>query len=57
MFLDYDKDNHRFYNNYYEKDYKIVLKIPIFKDEEDIAIDPKLEKFDLTKYTYLIHYD
>ncbi len=50
LFIDFDKNNQNFYINYYLEGYKLVLKIPM-KDCERIRID----EFDLSKYTYLIH--
>jgi hypothetical protein len=58
IFIDYDSNNQIFYNNYYFKD-NIVLKIPLaVLREEDYNEDlPKIEKFDITKYVYLLHYE
>jgi hypothetical protein len=55
-FLDWDKYKNIFYNNFYLKDFKIVVKTPLIPKkgtEEEI----KIKKFSLTKYTYLISYD
>jgi hypothetical protein len=55
-FLDWDKYKNIFYNNFYLKDFKIVIKIPLIpknNNEQEI----KIKKFNLTKYTYLISYD
>jgi hypothetical protein len=55
MFIDFDKDNKRFYNNLYLKDFKFVVKMPLGTEKvpkEEI----KIEKFDLTKYCYLVDY-
>lgn len=57
-FIDYDSDNQVFYNNYYFKD-NLVLKIPLtglWEVESNDCI-PQIEKFDLTKYVYLLHYE
>jgi len=56
MFIEFDKKNHIFYINYYLEDCKVVLKIAIDNDEESDS-NLKIEKFDLKKYVYLIHYD
>lgn len=55
MFIDFDKNKEEFNINYYLEDYKIVLKIPISNYEESDS-NIKIEEFNLTKYTYLIHY-
>ena len=47
LFIDFDKN---FYTYYYLEDYKLVLIIPM-NDCKRIKID----EFDLSKYTYLIH--
>ena len=55
-FLDFDKNNHVFYYNIYLKDSKIVVKMPLsgFKKEKHIE-EIKMEKFELTKYTFLLN--
>ena len=55
-FLDFDKYQRIFYNNYYFDEYKIVLKIPITKGK-DKDIDIKIDEFNLSKYIYLMHCD
>lgn len=55
-FIDFDKINKRFYNNKYLDDFKIVIKMPLNKENKSKE-DIKIEKFDLTKYTYLLAYD
>jgi len=57
MFLDWDKYKNCFYNNLYLEDYKVVIKIPLIKDESSIQEDLKIKKFNLAKYTYLVSYD
>jgi len=55
-FIDFDKQKEIFYDNLYLDEYHWVIKIPMIiesKQNEDL----KVEKFDLTKYTYLISYD
>ncbi|MFX0002844.1 MAG: hypothetical protein ACFE9C_02225 [Candidatus Hodarchaeota archaeon] len=55
-FIDWDKFENVFYNNFYLQSYKIVIKIPLVPrkpNKEDI----KIKKFDLEKYTFLISYD
>ncbi|MFX1258596.1 MAG: hypothetical protein ACFFAN_12095 [Promethearchaeota archaeon] len=55
-FIDFDKQEKIFYCNYYLSDYKIVLKTPLVNnggEKDNIDID----KFNLTKFIYLIHFD
>jgi hypothetical protein len=56
LFLDFDKNEKVFYNNLYIDDYNLVVKTPINKKEKH-ENRIKIELFDLTKYTYLTHYD
>ena len=56
LFLDFDKNKHVFYNNLYIDEYKLVVKTPINKREKH-EFNTKIEEFDLTKYTYLTHYE
>jgi len=68
MFIDFDPTSKVFYYNYFFDEYKCVLKIaltsPLY-DNEDFwdntanngdCLDLKYEKFDLTKYVYLLHF-
>ena len=56
LFLDFDKNKNVFYNNLYMDEYKLVVKTRINKREKHEE-DTKIEHFDLTKYTYLTHYE
>ncbi len=56
MFIDWDKYKNRFYNNLYLEDFKFVIKMPLIQNEE-LDLDIKIKKFDLTEYTYLLSYD
>jgi len=55
-FLDFDKNKSIFYDNIYLDDYKIVVKVPL-TDKQKAEKDMKINKFDLTKYTFLLSYD
>lgn len=55
LFLDFDKEEEIFYNNMYLEEYKIVIKMPINKDE-DSKKHLKVEEFNLANYTYLLDY-
>jgi len=55
-FIDWDKFENVFYNNFYLQNYKIVVKMPLVprkRNKEEIQI----KKFDLEKYTFLVSYD
>ena len=55
-FIDWDKFENIFYNNFYLDNYKIVIKIPLLPKEET-EDEIKVKKFNLEKYTFLISYD
>ena len=55
MFIDWDKYKNRFYNNLYLEDCKFVVKMPLIQNEQ-VDLEIKIKKFDLTEYTYLISY-
>lgn len=55
LFLDYDKLTHEFFENIYLKEQKFVIKIPL-NINYDNNLDIIIEKFDLTKYLYLVSY-
>jgi hypothetical protein len=55
-FLDFDKNKSIFYDNIYLDEYKIVVKVPL-TDKQKAEKDMKINKFDLTKYTFLLSYD
>ena len=58
-FIDFDKNKSIFYNNIYLDEYKIVVKMPLTKKEpsQEVKEDIKIEKFDITKYIYLLAYE
>lgn len=55
-FLDFDKNKEIFYDNIYLDNYRIVVKVPL-TDKQKAEKDMKINKFDLTKYTFLLSYD
>jgi len=55
-FIDWDKFENVFYNNFYLQNYKIVIKIPLAPRKRN-KDDLKIKKFDLEKYTFLVSYD
>jgi len=52
-FIDFDKKSEIFYDNLYI-DGEIVIKTPLNSNNGKTI---KIDKFDLSKYTYLISYD
>ncbi|MFX1388941.1 MAG: hypothetical protein ACFE9Z_02630 [Promethearchaeota archaeon] len=55
-FIDWDKFENIFYNNFYLENYKLVIKIPLLPQEKNEK-DLRIKKFNLEKYTFLISYD
>ncbi|MFX1501144.1 MAG: hypothetical protein ACFFDH_09305 [Promethearchaeota archaeon] len=55
-FIDWDKFENIFYNNFYLENYKVVIKMPLLP-KEGSKDEMKIKKFNLEKYTYLISYD
>ncbi|MFX0034576.1 MAG: hypothetical protein ACFE9I_02910 [Candidatus Hermodarchaeota archaeon] len=55
-FIDWDKFENVFYNNFYLDKYKIVIKMPLVP-RKDLKDEIKIRKFNLEKYTFLISYD
>lgn len=56
-FIDFDKNNDIFYDSIYLEDEKMVIKTPIIKKEDInkfIKYEIKIERFNLTKYTFLL---
>jgi len=68
MFIDFDPAFKVFYHNFYFTKYKIVLKTaltPPLNDDDTFrdmtitngdCLDLKFERFNLTKYVYLLHF-
>ena len=56
MFIDFDKKSKLFYLNYYLEDNHYVLKIPL-KEKNESDSNIVIENFNLSKYTYLTHFD
>ncbi len=55
-FLDFDKTVNIFFYNIYLKDLKFAIKIPISDSKKEKYMeDIKIEKFDLTRYTFLLN--
>ena len=55
--IDYDQIEQIFYDNIYFEKSDVVLKIPLLSLIKQISNDDiKIEKFDLSKYTYLIYH-
>lgn len=66
-FIDFDNRKKVFYDNIYLEDYKLVVKYPLARGEskevmvklekQESKDQIKVEKFDLTKYTYLLSHE
>jgi hypothetical protein len=64
-FIDFDNRNNNFYDNLYVSEENFVVKIPLAsiekkdsgKSDEKNGKEMKLERFDLSKYTYLTGYE
>lgn len=68
-YIDFSPDIQVFYHNYFFDEYKFVLKIvltPSLNENDHFydnatnngnCLDLRLEKFDLTKYVYLLYYE
>lgn len=57
MFIDFDKNSKILYINYYLEDNHYVLKIPFDEIIDSDSPVILIENFDLSRYTYLIHFD
>lgn len=55
-FIDYDKQEGVFFDNLWLEECKTVLKQPLTKKSLSNE-DFRLEDFNLSRYTYLLHYD
>lgn len=57
--IDFDKIEKSFYDNIYFEDINFVVKVLLIclKSPETYSDDLKIEKFELTKYIYLISHD
>ncbi len=56
--IDYNKVEQIFYDNIYFEDSNTVLKLPLISLLKRISYEEiKIEKFDLSKYVYLIPYE
>jgi hypothetical protein len=61
-FIDFNSENKNFYNNFYINNEELVVKIPILSSNQNQKIEKnqderiKIERFDLSKYTYLTGY-
>ena len=55
-FIDFDKYNKIFYDNLWLDDQNFAIKIQLVENNISKG-NIKLDKFDLSKYTYLVAYD
>ncbi|TFG06438.1 MAG: hypothetical protein EU539_07655 [Promethearchaeota archaeon] len=55
-FIDFDKNRNIVYDNLWLDDHKITIKISL--SEENLSKDmPKIEEFNLSKYSFLLSYE
>ena len=52
-YLDFDKQENILYDNVYLDEYRLVVKMPLLKEEKDIQI----KEFDLSGYCFLYSYE
>ncbi|MHA2006698.1 MAG: hypothetical protein ACXABO_13110 [Promethearchaeota archaeon] len=55
MYIDFDKNDEKFYVNYYFDEFKMVLKESLISADMNYS-DSKIDIFDHAKCTYLIHF-
>ncbi len=56
--IDYDKFEQIFYDNLYFESCNSVLKMPLLSLIKNLSYDDiKIEKFDLSKYIYLLQHE
>ena len=55
-FIDFDKYNKIFYDNLWLDDQNFAIKIPLVENNISKG-NLKFDKFDLSKYNYLVAYD
>ena len=55
MYIDFDRTEGKIYINYYVEEFKLVLKESLISTDRTNS-DSKIDRFNLAKYTYLIHF-
>ena len=55
IFIDLDKANSKVFINYYIEDFKILIKIPLDKEEKKENSRVIIDKFDISNKVYLTH--
>ncbi|MEJ2250825.1 MAG: hypothetical protein P8Y97_14380 [Candidatus Lokiarchaeota archaeon] len=55
MFIDFDKQKEKFYNNIYIENFRVVVKMP-FIQREDPKENINIDRFDLNNYIYICDY-
>ncbi len=53
IFLDLDKTNLKIFINYFVEDFKVLIKIPLEKDDEKENTNLVVDKFDISNKIYL----
>ena len=54
-YINYNKEDGKFYNNFYFDDFKLIIKIPLTGKEEEKR-DIKIEQLTFTNGVYLLSY-
>lgn len=55
MYIDFDRTEGKIYINYSVEEFKLVLKESLISTDRTNS-DSKIDRFNLAKYTYLIHF-
>lgn len=55
IFIDLDKANSKVFINYFDEDFKILIKIPLDKEEKKENSRVIIDKFDISNKVYLTH--
>lgn len=54
MFIDLDKSRVELYINYYLEDFKVLIKVPLKKNDEKDVNSVIFDKFDISNKIYII---
>ncbi|TFG29972.1 MAG: hypothetical protein EU532_02100 [Promethearchaeota archaeon] len=55
MYLEFNKEEQKYYTNYFLEEFKIVVKVPLMEEEEEKDEPPKLSEFYLDNNIYIAH--
>ena len=54
MYLEFNKEEQKYYTSYFLEDFKIVVKVPLIEEKEKEE-SPKLSEFYLDNNIYITH--